>query len=533
MNAVALAALLLAGGLQDESEARFTAPKQERSIYLKARETFRLAEEQLLTDPLQCVKQCDGLLDDKYPRDIHRDLMLRIQNTDGSYGDWTLFAPFQLRGRAHLARAESLKSSNRKEAASQARLAVIDLDASVRQKVKSSEDPLKRAEKLANELKDAEPAVDERLVKAERRMADLQKLVDQNPAPELLLQECKAVAAEVQGTPFKGALDSIRATSFEKCWSAPAVAGRFRSARASVETFGDFLSEDERKKVLARIEEKFLDAVRRFHAEVRGLLPDQDTWTAFLRVPAGEVEARLGAPPADELDVVDRKCREQVIRMRARTALLDATLDEFLQALSLTAATCVESASRPDAFAGLEALVQDLARRRLEKNLSGAFDDESTGLQRRREEAQRIMDAGRPAVLSKHLEQLRSLVNGLPIDPARLDDIGRELLDPANGQGLWGRTPKLAEKLEKELAEMNRSEGARLSRDARRKLATYLLVSQVARMLLAGSTTDDLAATSDLRSVARDLEMVGGPLPEVVNLISPRVRDVLALLKRP
>ena len=57
MNAVALALLLLAGRLQDEAETH-TIPKQERSIYVPARQKFFDAEQLLLKDPSECAKRC-------------------------------------------------------------------------------------------------------------------------------------------------------------------------------------------------------------------------------------------------------------------------------------------------------------------------------------------------------------------------------------------------------------------------------------------------------------------------------------------
>src|SRR6185436_11453088 len=327
MNAVALAVLLLAGRAQDDADAKqVTIPKQERSSYVPAVQKYRDAEA-ALTDPLECAKRCTEMLEDKSVREAHRDALLRIQNTDGSYGDWILFAPFQLRGRAHLARAEALAPRDRREAAAQAQLAAVDLDESFRRGVKSSEAPLARARRLALQLKDAEPAPNERLAEAERRLVEIRKLRDQKAPPPNVLERCESAAEVVKGSAYEGEWGLIRDTSFLAHWSGLADAGRFRSARAAVATYGGFLAAAARRDVLEKIDERSREAARRFHADLRELLPDQDTWAAFVRVPSSEIERRLSLPEAGELDGVDggllwaRRCRERLLSVRATADL--------------------------------------------------------------------------------------------------------------------------------------------------------------------------------------------------------------------
>jgi len=538
MNAAALAVLLLAGRAQDDADAKqVTIPKQERSSYVPAVQKYRDAEA-ALTDPLECAKRCTEMLEDKSVREAHRDALLRIQNTDGSYGDWILFAPFQLRGRAHLARAEALAPRDRREATAQALQAVTDLDESFRRGVKSSEPLLARARKLALQL--TEPVPNERLAEAERRLVEIRKLRDQKSPPAAVLERCESAADVVKGSAYEGEWGLIRDTFFLAHWSGLADAGRFRAARAAVATHGGFLGAAGRKDVLDKIDERSREAARRFHAELRGLLPDQDTWAAFVRVPSAEIERRLSLPEAGELDGVDggllwaRRCRERLLPLRASADL------------AVAADLCVEAAAQvPDgenrAFAALEALVFDLALGRLERNLSGALAEEPEGLGRRRDEARRVVEAFEkfalrfekepPPAVTKHLAQVRAMPDRLPLDPGRLDEIGRRLLDPADPKGLWGRAPDLALEVENELSELDRSQGARLSRSSRRKLCTYLLVSRIARLLLAGGRTEDLARSEELKTLNRKLDLDGGPLPDVMKVVSPRVRAVLDRLK--
>jgi hypothetical protein len=137
----------------------------------------------------------------------------------------------------------------------------------------------------------------------------------------------------------------------------------------------------------------------------------------------------------------------------------------------------------------------------------------------------------RHPTLQKHLAHIRSAPDRLPIDPPELDKIGRKLLDPSDPKGLWGRSLDLALDYEKDLARLDRPQGPPLSKDARRKLGTYLLVSGTSRLLLAGGRVEDVARRDELKTLARKLEADGGPLPEVMALVSPRVRAVWDLLK--
>lgn len=547
MNGVVPALLLLAGSVQEEADCKsFIIPKQERSAYVPALQKFREAEA-ALADPPECIRRCTELIEDKGVRDAHRDARLKIQNTDGSYGDWALFAPHQLRGRAHLTRAEALAASDRREAARQAQLAVADLEESQRRGLKSSEEALGRARKLHASLKESDAPPNERHVEAKRRLEELRTLRDQKGPPEALLDRCASAAAIFQETPYEEAWRSLRADAFKAAWSGPAGAARFRTARASVSKLGGFLTEAERKKVLDEIaaaRRSFVaDAIRSHHAQLRELLPDQETWPAFVRVPAAEIGQRLALPEPEELDGEPeemarlRSCRDRLLRARG-TDVPAAPIEAFLETLGVLARTSVEAAGDPRAFPPLEALVRDLATRRLERCLPGASAEEPEGLAVRRSEVRRIIDAmesfaadlgrGGAALPPKHLDQIRSYADRLPIDPPRLDEIGRGLLDPSDPKGLWGRSLDLARDYE---AELSKLDPARLSKAARRKRGTYLLVAGVARLLLSGKSAADVARLEELRTLARKLQADGGPPAEVMALVSPRVRTVVDLLK--
>src|SRR6185369_6875927 len=161
--------------------------------------------------------------------------------------------------------------------------------------------------------------------------------------------------------------DRIRRSAFRKCWTAHASAGRFHSARASVADLASFLNEDERKDVMAKIDENSRAAARTFHTNLLKMLPPQNTWESFIRGSSEEIESGLALPNAEELDAADeelkwaRRCREQLLQARGRKDLPTAAFNVFLDGLVRTAETCVQAAGRlrdakDRAFPGLEAL---------------------------------------------------------------------------------------------------------------------------------------------------------------------------------
>ena len=232
MHAAALALLLLAGQLQEKKDYKeFTISRQQLSSYKPALKEFQEAEK-LQADPLECVKRCGDLLKKESIHPDHWDSMIRLMNTDGSYGEWSLFAPYQLRGCAHLSLATTLAKSDRREALKEARLALADLHESVRRGLKSSEAPLEQAKQLSLKLDD-ERAAEAKRAEADRLMQELRKLVEQKSTPESVLERCRSVEAEVQGTPYEIEFDRIRTAALEVRWKGHADAGRFRSARAT------------------------------------------------------------------------------------------------------------------------------------------------------------------------------------------------------------------------------------------------------------------------------------------------------------
>jgi len=540
MNAVVLAFLALAGGPQDEKDHKVLILKQERSTYVPAVEKFREAEKLMKSDPLECARLCGKLLENESIKADHWDSMIRIQNTDGSYGDWALFAPYQLRGRVLLERAQALGSTDRREAAKQARLAVIDLDESVRRGLKSSGEFLDRAKKLSEQLKGADETSNERNAEAERRLAEIRKLVEQKATPESVLDKCAAAEGAVKDTPYSVEWRILRKEALKARYGAHADDGKYRSARIAIATLGGFLTEVERKEALAEIERKSHDRALQFHSGLCRLL-DNKTWAAFVATSDAEIERLLALPPADEMDAADaeltwaRHCRQELIRIRTSPV---GTLDEYLAVLTRTSTLWVEAAGqvREPAFSALEALLQDLAVVRLERNIAGASTEESEGLARRRDEVQRIIKVVEPFALQvkkdhPFITKLRSYPERLPVDLPRIDEIGRELFDPANSKGLWGRSLDLTRDYETELGELERAKGSRLSRGARRKLGTCLLVSEIARRLLSGARTEDLVQSDELKTRARKLAADGGPLPDMMNAVSPRIREVVDRLK--
>lgn len=196
---------------QDDDLKSVTITKQERSTYLPAVNKFKDAEKLLDSDPAGAIDKCTEVIDDKNVKDANREIRIRIQNTDGTYGEWTVFLPYQLRGRARLARAKALGTKARGDAIQMAQDAIKDLAESDKRGAHSSKPFVKQAEELIAKLKDAGSTdPDPRTVRAEGIMKDLRKAVDSGAAPDDVIQRCDAAAADVKGTPFENELALIR-----------------------------------------------------------------------------------------------------------------------------------------------------------------------------------------------------------------------------------------------------------------------------------------------------------------------------------
>jgi hypothetical protein len=203
--------LIVAALLAQEADElkNVTILKAEKVVYLSAMNTYKDAEKLLESDPGACAEKCSTILDGTDVRDGAREVMLRIQKNDGSYGEFERFTPYQLRGRARLARAQALAGKTRDEAIKFAQDAIGDLDESIKRGAKSSRPHRETAEKLVASLKEG-PKKDPRVEKAEQLMAALRLFVETKPAADAILKKCDEIAAEIKETPSEPEFRLIR-----------------------------------------------------------------------------------------------------------------------------------------------------------------------------------------------------------------------------------------------------------------------------------------------------------------------------------
>lgn len=415
-----------------------------------------------------------------------------------------------------MARARAVEARDRQEAAKLALKAVEDLEGSVNRGMKSSGTYLKQARELASNLKETVPAPDPRLEEAGKLIEDLNQLRDRKEDPEILLRRCDDSAAIVKGTPHQREWRLLR--------------------EGAVRTIVD-----------------------RFQDRVRETLPPGQAWATLKSLPPPEFDRRFALPkredPAEPALEWSRNCRERLLRVRAGPDPATAPLPDFASVLADAGRTAIEAALREGenrSFVPLEALIHDLSRLRLERLVSGADAVSPGELRARRQEGEKVIDgfkefiarldkelAGGPdrgaafrRELPSHLKLLEGLLNRFPEDLPGIDEIGKELFDPRDPKGVWGDSPLEAlKRFDEKLSRMDPPEAKPLTRDSRQKLATYLLVARASLLLLSDEGVEDIARSKDFREIGRRLHEAGGPLPEVMKRVSPKIRLIAEKLE--
>lgn len=146
-----VAILALPLGVQDRLQD-ISVPKQRRSAYISRVNTLREAEAALERDPAECVEKCTQIIENKEIEDGQKEVRLRIEHARGGWGEWIPFMPYQLRGRALLARAEAMSSQSRVVAVDLVTRAIEDFKKSVSRGARSSAPHLEKAEALLGRL---------------------------------------------------------------------------------------------------------------------------------------------------------------------------------------------------------------------------------------------------------------------------------------------------------------------------------------------------------------------------------------------
>ncbi len=570
--------LLLALVAQDDDLKSVTILKQDRAAYVPALKAFKDAETLLATDAAAAIEKCSGIIDDKNLKDANREVKIRLQNSDGSYGDWVTFVPFQLRGRARLARATALGKTARDEAVKLARDAVADFEESIKRGANSGKAHLAEANKLLSTLAAADdPRVaeartimdelrgsklgpdamlkrlaeveakikdtpfesefkllresaerkksEERRLALEKSIQQLRDFADTKPDPDELIKRCDALAETMKGSPLEGQWKMIRdgavadrVDRLRTAWSTACDEGRFRSA-LKIMMAGDFLTDDAKNAFRERTAERcnrYVDAaLLKFQRALRDTLED-----AVVQLPKCDFDATFPLPDAAELIATSPSldwCRATRTLLEKLREPAKADLLPALKSLSDAAA------SAPDAKYGapLDAFALDLARRRLDTLTDNVTAAAADARMRRRREAEQIVAVLPRAKLSAYLDRF-------PIDVARIDELAAALSDPKE---VCGDSPMAAlDRIEAELRRI-RGEAARLSVESRRRLGTVLIVVASTRSLLAGRSSAETTKLDEVREAGRLAWDAGGIDAEILKKFSPKIAAIADAVK--
>lgn len=206
-------ALLLLGPAQDSLES-VTVPKAERAKYLPLVNQYREALRQLEEDPSAAIDACTGIIGKEGINRDYLEVRIRFENPGGGYTPFETFLPYQVRGRARLARARAISAQDRAAAVPMADGAVADLQHSVNRGAASSREHLEKAQELARGLKAAPPPLERPAASspADQAIRELDALANAvpAPAPETVIQECDRRFEAVKGTPREAEWRRIR-----------------------------------------------------------------------------------------------------------------------------------------------------------------------------------------------------------------------------------------------------------------------------------------------------------------------------------
>jgi hypothetical protein len=470
-------------------QANKTVDRLEKNLYYEPVRDCRVAEELVESDPRAAVEKLDPIIAN--PK-LQRNIEARVRIAEGAaqFSDWTLFLPYQFRGRARMNLAR--KAADPEAALRLAQGGVADLEESVRRGVAPSEEHLKAAKADLEKIKAAATAI---------KPPDVPATVKEDPAAKLRL----AIAPLL-------------------------LANRYKSARAAVDRDGKEVPEADRKQIAedvdrrcrAWLSEEMFNFRRRF-----GRLEDLAELT---EISDGAFDSIFGIPAPEEVSAVDpayawaRSVRPVFKDVQARKAGAEALLPAAVAASALDDAawfTRTESLAYQGVREGMRSRVErslNLAKAEREalrsqaEALAGAYVKDFAGK----------LD---PAFLQRtpdvkaHAAELQKLLSGFPADLAELGTIDLEA--PLCGRAVEADLLTLENRLRS-----LESRGA-ISVESRRDLYTALVSVGALRALVAGKDEDGAAA--DVRSWAAKLAAAGGPTD--VKRFGARVERVFGRLK--
>jgi hypothetical protein len=470
------------------AQANKTVDRLEKNVYYEPVRDCRIAEELIESDPRGAIEKLDPIIaNPKLTRNI--EARVRIQEGAAQFSDYSLFLPFQFRGRARLGLAR--KTADPEAALRLAQGAVADLEESVRRGVAPSEEHLKAAKAEVERLK-AAAAV-------------------KPPDPGLPVKEDPAAKLRVSLVPLL-------------------TANRFKSARAVVDRDGKDVPDAERKQIAEDVDRRCRVWLTEEMFGFRRRFVRLEDLAEINEISDGAFEALFALPAPEEVCTSEpsydwaRAARAAFKAVQSRKAGGEALLAAAAAAAPLDDAVWF-TRTEALAFQG----VREGVRARVDRaqNLPKAERDvlrgEAAALAGTYEKdfaakldpafAQRMPD------VKAHAAELQRMLGGFPTDLAELASIDLEA--PLAG----GAVELDLQKLETTLRGLEARPGTSI--ESRRQLYTALATVGALRALLAGK--DEEGAAEDVRPWAAKLAAAGGPTD--AKRFGPRVEKVFALLK--
>jgi hypothetical protein len=478
-----------------------TVPKGQvhREAYALALEEVQKAQQSADNDPKGALDVIERVFNN--PKISTKDRRLAFTGPGGTVLRTVDFFPHQARGRIQLYLAGQAKTDP--QAASKLLAAAItDLKASVDAGVKSSEKLLAVAEESQKKLKMVKP-------------------------PDPPRESPKETAAE---------------QSFREAWFKMIEDHRYKSARDSIDSKGGVLSPEKRRdfslqtdehcrKFVLEAQEEFVKAMENHPkpADLRGM--NALDFARKFSVPA-ESEM-VGTWPALEWSRKERAAFERLRQTEAHARLEEATpVLELLLAQMVGTEPLERSgenrwfkASNITGYRYLEEMIRGLiasaregspearrAARDAAEKLRGRWSVSIAKLPRDFMTRNGVHDHSKPIAL---------LMEEFPVDPSDLDKMDVDACFTAD-------SPDVAlEGMISSLTRLRDQQGARLSKDASRKLLTDLVAATALRDLLAGKSVDDEIKT--LGELGRSLAQAGGPLDPA--RWGPKIERIFASLQ--
>lgn len=463
--------------------AFLAAPQQDQTVfrtekgdYPQAVRDCQAAEGLIDSDPRGAVEKLDAIITNSKIRKI--ECRIRIEERPAEYSPWSLFLPYQFRGRARLNLA---KKAEREAAEKFLSGAVEDFQKSVDAGVKASEDLLKAAKAELERVRVADPAV------------PVDPLTRFTPGFQQLLRSNKFKSArayvDAQG---KDLTDAQRKAFADEC-------GR-RSGLYLGEQIDDF------RRRLARL------------TSPRDLLEMTETaFAGLFDLPAPD--ELVGTDPALDWARAHSKTFAEVRSGRAGA--------ETLLPAAAAAASIVPEGSNP-----WFAVVENLAFLGTQEAIRAAADQARDAAQAdrdaRRARAEGLLRpwtdlAGKfdPKFLDRHpaakvhAADLARLMDDFPVDLPALDKIDLE--------ACFADAAPLA-KLKQQEEELRALEGGKaIARESRRKLYAAIVTAAALRLLVEGKS--EAEAAQSLQAYGPRLKGAGGA-PADAGKYGPRIEKV-------